>query len=114
MNAPDVLNLAADRIDDQGWWHKPDPRSGGGTCVVLAISAVATSELEGQEAADALAAYLGLPWTHSPISPLVKWNDTVGRTKLEVTVALRAAALVNEQAAAIIAGAQEQKVLVLA
>lgn len=99
MKTSEVLNKAADLIEEHGW-EQGGTRNGvgetyyvhAGYCVEGAIAAAngASQYFMGYrcEAYDAVKNYLNqLPWT---------WNDAIARTEQEVIEVLRAAALIEQ------------------
>lgn len=118
MSVNGCLRAAADRLDTKGWnqgaygisskgtghlvrtggggrilVHKPSPKFPRNieeetpvtTCVVGAIRCCAADDEEGDKAKAKLAAHLG-------VDNLSTWNDEPGRTREEVSAALRAVA----------------------
>lgn len=103
------LREAADLIESKGWYTSAkSPESvEGGRCIYLALCdaqfKVGGNTLEAFDSRSriyrALCDYLGI--FQGPLSetrPIIAWNDTVGRTKLEVLDALRGTARVLEAA----------------
>lgn len=89
----DALDKAADIIDELGWtqrsYHGPD----GGVCclgaIQLAVGAGPTSD-PIHDAARLLCRRVGAPDpTDRPRRKVVEWNDAPGRTREQVTAALR-------------------------
>lgn len=108
MNTAEILNKAADVIEERGW-HKGDFVSsvgfdGSGCVCVLGAINVAVGEVpyavfeigdrdERTDAARVLAEYLGLVLRDGDVTEVGdRWNDAEGRTKDEVVAALREAA----------------------
>lgn len=117
MNTSDVLNKAADLIEERGWVQGPgwdwDGRGGTPLCLEGAIGAA--SGIRGADthrpfnecdAGRAVRAYLDMTpniaprieWTAAPNlsnSPLYRWNDQWHRTAAEVIEVLRATAVIE-------------------
>jgi hypothetical protein len=90
-----VLNRAADLIEENGWFQKDS----FGRCLCAAY-AINQARREGpypvsqeREALTTLLAHLGIVEQFKPILRVVTWNDAPGRTQQEVVDALRGAAL---------------------
>jgi hypothetical protein len=110
MKTSDVLNEAADLIQQRGWtqgifgWGDIDPNSGlcleGGIAAASGIgmihdtSTLDTPSIKACPAYKAVAAYLdmGGPFCRGA---LWTWNDAVDRTAAEVIEVLRAAAVIE-------------------
>lgn len=117
LKTPALLKRAADVIDQRGWYQDDYINEAGCVCVLGAFR-VAVAEAAGVEEADIPNAVLGigglLNWDlinevddaasalHQHIDEpaaffgVAEWNDHPGRTKDEVTAALRAAAEAGE------------------
>lgn len=85
LTVPEVLDSAADLIDQYGWWNG-DGRRAGRLCAGMAISKAGWPSEQGD----------GPAWRHFSASvgnvSVVFWNDIPGRTVDQVTAALRSAA----------------------
>jgi hypothetical protein len=105
MQTSEVLNKAADLIEERGWsprgnngaWH-PKPGSTTPLCVEGALRLAAGRR--DQDALDALSGYLNdrYPECFNPFSGRVlpfSWNDRTGRTSSEVIEVLRACAVIE-------------------
>lgn len=90
MTPADVLNAAADLIDEKGWVQSRSVGPNGEYCARAAVITAASKKGEGPFPA------LGILWDYikdTARSPSVSaWNDTPGRTQAGVVAALRAAA----------------------
>jgi hypothetical protein len=98
MNTSDILNKAADLIEEHGWrndgggWFScpPDPMCVEGALRVAAHSCTtsrAEAAMHYRRAKSELAAHVGMyPWV---------WNDRVSQSATEVIEVLRAAALIE-------------------
>lgn len=107
MNTSEILNRAADLIEERGWSKGVDawtPESGGGLCLEGAIMAAAgiTRHIDAPNchAYRSVRLHLGdrcrnavLPGADD--DRLWAWNDTVARTAEEVIEVLRACALIE-------------------
>ena len=90
-----VLREAADLIDERGWRHGSDNRACG-ECVATALNSVTSTHGDFMVVIGVLAAHLDIPIARhgEPLGfgGVYDWNGAPGRTKEEVTSALRAAA----------------------
>ena len=112
MNTSDVLNKAADLIEERGWttgnsgWQKED----GPLCleggIIAALGLGTWNEVQIADeywacpAYNAVAAYLGrdvslLPEKKGPREPLWQWNDHIATGEQQVIATLRAAAVIE-------------------
>lgn len=127
MNTSEVLDKAADLVQEQGWWQSPNgwPRAArqpaglcleGGIMAALGVTFDSDPSLEEFTACPAYRAvqsYLGL--SHEldedgqAVEPLWRWNDDLTRKAAEVIEVLRAAAMVERTREAV-----EQRVAVSA
>jgi hypothetical protein len=92
MQTSEVLDRAADLIEERGWWQdrRDFPWLSGGLCAANAIASA--QDCNGyQRAYDALIAYLGVP----DLSDIWRWNDEPDRTSAEVIEVLRACAVIE-------------------
>lgn len=88
----DVLERAAKRISEKGWWQvQGDTVVGRGSCVVTAI-AHSSGLLDDTFEAACIAVERWLGVEH-----LTDWNDTPGRLQIEVETALRDTAMSLEE-----------------
>jgi hypothetical protein len=93
---PDVLDAAADYIEQNGWTQNRSRNADGAVCAIGAIryasgQYVPISRL-GLAAVDAVESHLGR-W-------ICGWNDTPGRTRTEVVAKLREVAAAERGATA--------------
>lgn len=106
LTVSEVLNAAADLLDQPGAWMQEDYCDTGGYradllqrascwCVVGAIGAV--TDMDGPEAEEWANRVLGplIPGVEEgyPVTGIPGWNDAPGRTQVEVVKALLQAAL---------------------
>jgi len=91
QSVPDVLDAAADYIDQHGWTQGVFDDDEGHVCVREAINRTAPSILDAFRAASALMDAVGDGATN--------WNDADGRTQDEVTAKLREVAAAQREAA---------------
>lgn len=82
----EILNRAADLIEEQGWWNGR-ATSSSGICALLAIAEAATNNEASTPPCAAFEAYIGTD--HIP-----RWNDTRD-SEAEVIEALRACAVIE-------------------
>lgn len=90
----DVLNKAADLIDERGWFQKsPDATS---LCALKAIQHASSAGPARFQARAAFVRHVGAQVgpMGSPSVAIIDWNDEPGRTQAEVTAALRETAKV--------------------
>lgn len=90
MTEAEVLNKAADLIDEAGWWDGKGDQ-GSKVCAAIAINTVVEPEESfgfGSQAFGYFERFLGIPT--GLYGSVAEWNDF--HTKDEVTAALRAAA----------------------
>lgn len=95
MRVSEVLDAAADRIEERGLWKAGRPM-GSDSCVVLAMNSVMT-ERDFRDYTLApihkFAAHLGIGLdTWGNLDPLFAWNDAEHRTQEQVVKELRACA----------------------
>ena len=88
-----VLDASADVLDRDGWNQGSYVEEHGTRCLVGAVKKVEHDFEIRRECYDFLHAVIGEPRTY-----LTDWNDRDGRTKDEVTAALRKAAKLAKQA----------------
>jgi hypothetical protein len=102
MTSADILNRAADLIEERGWFQYTKDGSSRSLCVNFAIidAAAVVDPLLAAPARRLFLQHLGL----QPVVPtdgleptdfeqVVEWNDDPVRTQAQVIAALRAAAL---------------------
>ncbi len=90
MNTSEVLDRAADLIEERGWHQGGAGWGGDGSlCVINACSQVDRRMGAWLDATDRVMDYLGIN------GGLAGWNDAPGRTQAEVVGVLRAAAVVE-------------------
>jgi hypothetical protein len=113
MSTADILDQAADVIEHVGWYqgffhasHLPEPEAGCPVCVIGGMNVAAgraPNQWEHDDTRAAMAAlvkFLGLFVDdedefrdgEAMVTAVGRWNDTLDRTAVEVTAALRAAA----------------------
>ena len=88
MNTSEVLNTAADLIEERGWHQGGDGFGPDGQlCVINAL--YTAGRKDWHEAWERTKEHVGIQYA------LDEWNDAEGRTAVEVVAVLRAAALVE-------------------
>lgn len=97
MNTAEVLERAADLIEERGWWQQDEEcEQGDSLCAQLAIAAAKTEiEFEYMERfvpEQLLMEHLGIESTRNWLDPLFNWNDDPIRTKEQVVKELRSCA----------------------
>ena len=105
MNTSEVLNRAADLIEERGWGTGVRSMLGSdsGLCIMGALYGAETGQLandaldetaytvaETCSAGRAVIEYIGDNWTY-----MFSWNDATGRTAAEVIEVLRACAVIE-------------------
>lgn len=91
LTTSQVLDRAADLIEERGLWQACKPATSGGICALLAIDEVARADL--WPAAGALVAYLGGS-PHDVGGRVIRWNESASG-QAEVIAVLRACALIE-------------------
>lgn len=90
----EVLHLAADAIERDGWWH-PDRLARGKAQPLCASNAIVKAAgVPYCGAHVALVAYLS-GTAAGPVRTIFDWNDAPGRTAAEVIEVLRATAAIE-------------------
>lgn len=108
MNASEVIDNAADRIEEHGWWDGNPYDISGGPRYCVATSMPYTNDGETHLAVvEAIFKVTGISVESrddlGPMSAIIDWNDAPGRTQREVLDMMRAAAKLarlNEETAA--------------
>lgn len=104
MNTSEVLNRAADLIEEHGWGQgSPAMLGEGGLCAMGALGLATWGEVTDRyeaihhcPAGQAVANYIGdQPGLLSGHDRIWDWNDKPGRTASEVIEVLRAAAVIE-------------------
>ena len=92
-SAREILERAANELDRSGWCQRISRNTAGQMCAEYALSYVCgepfVHQLHYQRARWMLLGHIGFPRL---VSSLTRWNDAPGRTKEEVTAAMREAA----------------------
>lgn len=89
-----VLHRAADLLEERGWCqHTTRDDTDGRICAVTAVSDAALEfSADPREAVAAVVRHVCAPGDSRVRGALARWNDAPGRSRREVTDALRGAA----------------------
>lgn len=88
MNTSEILNTAADLIEERGW-RQGTAGAGEGVCAISALAAAAPGPSKWLHAANVFADYLS-------VELVFVWNDAPERTATDVVAALRSAAAIEQ------------------